>query len=463
MSFWERLINGFRAVLPSPFAIALLLTLLTFVLAFFLTRPPSEGISYALDLAVFWEQGLWNPPLLTFAMQMMLMLVLGHALALTEPFSKLINKALVYCNTTSNAVVLIALLTMLVGFFNWGLGLIFGAIFARKVGEHARNKGIKLNYPLIGAAGYSGMLVWHGGLSGSALVKVAEPGHLINLMAGINGGQLSDMLPTAITFDQTVFSAMNLSVSAALLILIPAALWLVSRLMPVSSDTLPQSVFEVESQDNIEAEGAEKLDFSRFFILSIGILIMLVVLYKARFFNSTGFSFITPDYINHVLLSLCLIFHKNLFKLMKALTEAMTGATGILIQFPLYFGIMGIMNHSGLVVQMADFFIHISNQTTYPLLTFISAGLVNFFVPSGGGQWMVQGPIVIQAAQALDIDLSKSILALAYGDQVTNMLQPFWALPLLGITGLKAKDVLPYTALMMVVGSLIFVAALLLF
>jgi short-chain fatty acids transporter len=463
MSFWERLINGFRAVLPSPFAIALLLTLLTFALAFLLTRPESEGVSYALDLALFWEQGLWNPPLLTFAMQMMLMLVLGHALALTTPFAKLINKALVYCNSTSNAAVLIALLTMLVGFFNWGLGLIFGAIFARKVGEYARKKGIELNYPLIGAAGYSGMLVWHGGLSGSSLVKVAEPGHLKSLMAGIDGGRLSELLPNAITFDQTVFSAMNLSVSAALLILIPGALWLVSKLIPATTEVLPQSVFEVDTAGNSQAEGAEKLDFSRLFILVIGILVLLVVLYKATSFTSGGFSFVTPDYINLVLLSLCLIFHKNLHKLMKALTEAMTGATGILIQFPLYFGIMGIMNHSGLVVQMADFFISISNQTTYPLLTFVSAGLVNFFVPSGGGQWMVQGPIVVQAAQALDIGLSKSILALAYGDQVTNMLQPFWALPLLGITGLKAKDVLPYTALMMVVGSLIFIAALLLF
>lgn len=463
MSFWERLINGFRAVLPSPFAIALLLTLLTFILAFFLTRPDSEGISYALDLAIFWEQGLWNPPLLTFAMQMMLMLVLGHALALTTPFSRLINRALVYCNSTSNAVVLIALLTMLIGFFNWGLGLIFGAIFARKVGEHARKKNIKLNYPLIGAAGYSGMLVWHGGLSGSSLVKVAEPGHLKSLMGGIDGGRLTDLLPNTISFDQTVFSAMNLSVSATLLILIPGALWLVSKLLPSNSDALPESVFEVDSAENIEIEGAEKLDFSRVFILAIGILIMLIALYKATAFDAGGFSFITPDYINLVLLSLCFIFHKNLHKLMKALSEAMTGATGILIQFPLYFGIMGIMNHSGLVVQMADFFIDISNQTTYPLLTFVSAGLVNFFVPSGGGQWMVQGPIVIQAAQALNIDLSKSILALAYGDQVTNMLQPFWALPLLGITGLKAKDVLPYTALMMVVGALIFITALLVF
>ena len=108
-------------------------------------------------------------------------------------------------------------------------------------------------------------------------------------------------------------------------------------------------------------------------------------------------------------------------------------------------------------------FINISNQKTYPIFTMLSGGLVNIFVPSGGGQWAVQGPIILQSALALDVSIPKSIMALAYGDQLTNMLQPFWALPLLGITQLKASDIIPYTILIMLLGLIIFSSCLLIF
>lgn len=141
----------------------------------------------------------------------------------------------------------------------------------------------------------------------------------------------------------------------------------------------------------------------------------------------------------------------------------MGAASGILIQFPLYFGIMGIMKYSGLVEIFSGFLMDISNVTTFPIFTFMSAALVNIFIPNGGGQWAVQGPIIIEAAQNLGIPLGKAIMALAYGDQVTNMLQPFWALPLLGITGLKAKDIIPFTLFLMLIGMAIFITGLLLF
>ena len=97
-----------------------------------------------------------------------------------------------------------------------------------------------------------------------------------------------------------------------------------------------------------------------------------------------------------------------------------------------------------MVEMLSTFFVNISNETTFPVFTFLSAGIVNIFVPSGGGQWAVQGPIIIEAANQLALSIPKSVMALAYGDQITNMLQPFWALPLLGITGLKASEILPY-------------------
>jgi short-chain fatty acids transporter len=124
---------------------------------------------------------------------------------------------------------------------------------------------------------------------------------------------------------------------------------------------------------------------------------------------------------------------------------------------------MGIMAGSGMINTISDFFVSISTSTTLPIFTFLSAGLVNIFVPSGGGQWAVQGPLVLESALQLGVPLPKSIMALAYGDQVTNMLQPFWALPLLGITKLKAKEILPYTLLFMLVGSVLFIAGLLIF
>ena len=162
------------------------------------------------------------------------------------------------------------------------------------------------------------------------------------------------------------------------------------------------------------------------------------------------------------MLGLAFLLHKNFKNFLNALEEAIKGATGILIQFPLYFGIMGIMRESGMVVDISDFFVSISTTQTLPIFTFISAGLVNIFVPSGGGQWAIQGPIVIESALKLGVGLPKAIMALSYGDQITNMLQPFWALPLLGITKLKAREILPYTLLLMLLGSVVYIVGLLL-
>ena len=163
------------------------------------------------------------------------------------------------------------------------------------------------------------------------------------------------------------------------------------------------------------------------------------------------------------MIGLAIILHGSFKSFLNALEEAIKGASGILVQFPLYFGIMGIMKSTGMVGQISDFFVSVANETTLPIFTFFSAGLVNIFVPSGGGQWAIQGPIIIESALKLGVPLPKAIMAMAYGDQITNMLQPFWALPLLGITRLKAKEILPYTLLVMLIGIFIYVLGLLLF
>ena len=207
--------------------------------------------------------------------------------------------------------------------------------------------------------------------------------------------------------------------------------------------------------------GAERINHSKFFGIGFGVLILVAFFYQ--YGDNLIALIITPNMLNFLMLGLALLLHSNFTNFLKAVQEAITGASGILIQFPLYFGIMGIMRDSGMVVEISDFFVSIATETTLPLFTFFSAGLVNIFVPSGGGQWAIQGPIVIESALKLGVPLPKAIMALAYGDQITNMLQPFWALPLLGITKLKAKQILPYTLLLMLIGMVVFLGGLLLF
>jgi short-chain fatty acids transporter len=140
----------------------------------------------------------------------------------------------------------------------------------------------------------------------------------------------------------------------------------------------------------------------------------------------------------------------------KAITAASSSAAGIVVQFPFYAGILGMMSLSGLIEVFSGGMVAVSTQYTFPILAFFSAALVNFFVPSAGGQWAVQGPILLQAGEALNVPVGVTIMAHQYGDQLTNMLQPFWALPLLGLTGLKARDILGYTALTMIPALVIF-------
>lgn len=447
MSFARKFEKILKGLLPSPFTIAILLTFLTFILALCITTPNTKE-NHFIQLLQFWEQGLWNSPLLVFAIQMMLMLVLGHVLALSSPITTLIKKGTRYCNTTANAAAIITFFTILVSLFNWGLGLIFGAIFARKVGEEASNNGIKLNYPLIGASGYSGLMVWHGGISGSAPIKIAEEGHFLAEKIGV------------ISQSETIFSTMNISISLVLLISLPLLMFFLGKKNPGCLINLQKT----EIQEDITINGAEVLDHSKIIAWGSGGIILFYAFYKAFILpNSISLTVITPNYINLVLLGLAIVMHNNFFNFLKAVDSAIGGAAGILIQFPLYFGIMGIMSSSGMVHLMSDFFVSIANETTFPIFTFISAAIVNVFVPSGGGQWAVQGPIIVDAAMQLGVNIPKIVMSLAYGDQITNMLQPFWALPLLGITGLKAKEILPYSLILLIVGTVIFIGGILIY
>lgn len=460
MSFARRFEKAFHYLLPAPFTIAVILTLLVMILALVFGDMPEEQ-PRIVSLLNQWQSGLWNPALLVFAIQMMLILVLGHTLALSPAISRFINRVTGWTNNASLATMLVCFFTLLVALFNWGLGLIFGAIMARKTGEHFASIGKAINYPLVGAAGYSGLMVWHGGISGSAPIKVAENGHLAQLMSGFwNSDQLAS-LPEAVPMSATVFSNMNLTTSLILLILLPLSMAVMARFKGGHAAASLAKPMRIEIDDE-NPSGAEKLDSSTWFGRSFAGLILAYSVYTAVN-SSAGLNFLTLNYVNLTLLGMALAFHGSFKRFVHAVEQAITGAAGILIQFPLYFGIMGIMASSGLIVMISDFFISISGPTSFPIFTFFSAGLVNIFVPSGGGQWAVQGPIIIEAASRLNLSLPQCIMALAYGDQLTNMLQPFWALPLLGITGLKAREILPYTLILLLLGAVIFVSMLLIF
>jgi short-chain fatty acids transporter len=276
-------------------------------------------------------------------------------------------------------------------------------------------------------------------------------------MEGISTSNIQAQLPDLIPYTETVFSSFNLIIFGVILVIIPLFLFRLGKKAPLTETNLPVYKGIITKEANIK--GAERLDHSKIIGIGFGAIIILTFFYQ--YFDNLKELIITPNMLNFLMLGLALVLHGSFKSFLNAVDEAIKGATGILIQFPLYFGIMGIMRDSGMVVQLSDFFVSIATPTTLPIYTFFSAGLVNIFVPSGGGQWAIQGPIIVESAIKLGVPLPKIIMALAYGDQITNMLQPFWALPLLGITKLKAREILPYTLLLMGIGTVVFILGLL--
>jgi short-chain fatty acids transporter len=194
-------------------------------------------------------------------------------------------------------------------------------------------------------------------------------------------------------------------------------------------------------------------EFGRRKVLGVVLILMGLVFIAYYFLVNSGS--LNLNIVNFSFLSLGIILHGRPIQFLTSLQEAAKGASGIIIQFPFYAGIMGIMGNSGLVEVIAGWFIAISTSVTYPFWAMTSAAVVNFALPAGGGQWAVQGPIIIEATDQLGLPTSIGVMAVAMGDQLTNMIQPFWALPLLGITGLRAGKVLGYTAAVMIVAFVV--------
>ena len=422
--------------MPHPFVFALLLTLLTFVLGILWAGATPSA------LIASWYDGIWRSSLLVFAMQMALILVTGHALAETRPVHRALERLAGLARGTPSAVAITSLAAMVTALWNWGLGLIVGAFLAREVARNARRRGVLVHYPLVAAAGYTGLLIWHGGLSGSAPVSIATPGHPLQAVMGI------------VPIRQTLFSPLNLTVTLFLLASVPVLLALMAPPAERQSNEAPETDPEPPSRPR-ERTLAVSLEESRVlvWVVAAGGLAFLV-----PYFVRKGWDGVNLNSINFTFLIAGLLLHGTPRRYAESIDHAARGVGGILLQFPFYFGIMGMMQGSGLIQNMAELFVTwagglgrlgVPAGSAHAVLTFLSAGVVNLFVPSGGGQWAVQGPIVVEAAQQLGTRIPTAVMGLAYGDELTNMLQPFWALPLLAITGLHARQIVGYTALLM--------------
>ena len=216
----------------------------------------------------------------------------------------------------------------------------------------------------------------------------------------------------------------------------------------------------LEVSNGLEADvvtPADRVDASRIPTLLTGLLLVAYLV-----IHFTGGGSLTLYIVNWSFLTLIMLLVRNPFELIALTKQAATNVGEILLQFPLYAGILGIMAGTGLMTVISEAFVAISNQQTFALFAFLSAGLVNFFVPSGGGQIAVQAPILLEAAESLGTDPAVAIMAVAYGDQWTNMIQPFWALPLLAIAGLKMRDILGYTTITLIASGIVFGGALVL-
>ena len=437
----------FRNLIPDPFVIAIVLTVVVAAAAL-LWGQFKPGEDRWLELLDAWSDsktGLWK--LLGFAMQMSLILLTGAVLAASRPVRWMISQVAGLPKSTATAAAMVGVIAASVGLLNWGLGLIVGALLAREVGMRLKEQGIRAHYPLIAAAGYMGMLTWHGGLSGSAPLSMTTTSGAEKVLPAEYVAEIG-----TIPLEATIFSPLNLIVSLGLLILIPAFLALLAPsqagdMKPIDAfHPLEEKPFHPPSESGVP----RILNTSWVVAWLLGIALLLAV---GRYIAVRGIGSLGLDQVIMIMLALGLLLHASPAAYMHAATDAARGCAGIIVQFPLYAGIMAMMAAAGLVTMIASGFVAAGNAETMPLLSLLAAGIVNIFVPSGGGQWAIQGPIALQSGLDAGVTPGKMVMAVAYGDELTNMLQPFWALPLLAITGVRARDIVGYTAMVMLVAG----------
>ncbi|WP_248123880.1 short-chain fatty acid transporter [Micrococcus lacusdianchii] len=426
--------------IPSSLVFTIVLTFVVAALCLALTPAgPAEVVTG-------WAEGLSG--LLSFITQRALVLMLGHILASTGPVRRLLAALGGVPRTPTTAYLFVFVVAALVSLITWGLGLVVGGLLAREVAAQARERGIVLHFPMLVAAGFAGFVVWHMGYSGSGPLTAATPDSFLTESLG----------GRTVPVTETTFSWWNIAAAAATIVVVAGALTLVAprdadRIVELQVDAREGALVE----DPVVETPADRLDASRIPTTLVG---LLLATYLVMHFAGGGS--LTLDVVNWSFLALILLLTRSPHELIGLTQQAASHVGEILLQFPLYAGILGMMTTTGLVAVLSEAFVAISTPQTFGLLAFLSAGLVNFFVPSGGGQFAVQGPIMLSAGAELGVDPAVTIMAVSYGDQWTNMIQPFWAIPLLAIAGLKMRDILGYTTVVLLASGLVFGATLLL-
>ncbi|MCQ2262309.1 MAG: short-chain fatty acid transporter [Bacteroidales bacterium] len=430
--------------LPEPFVFAVLLTLVAAILAMPIChQTPIEVVEH-------WGGGVWG--LLAFAMQMSLVLVSGSALAAAPVVKKGISSLASLPKTPAGAIALVTAVSALCCWINWGFGLIVGVIFAKEIARKLSG----VDYRLLIASAYSGFVVWHAGISGSIPLTMATPG---DSLAKATNGVLTEPVPVS----QTILDPHNLVIVA----LVIAAITIVNSLMHPKKDVvcvdpvlLEEEPIRVERPAN--PTPAERMEHSK--VLG-WIVSLLGISYLVIHLGFEGGS-LDLNSVIMIFLFVGLLLHGTPLNYVRAFTKAASGAAGIILQFPFYAGIMGIITGVGASgicfgTVISDACISISTPQTYPLLTFLCAAVLNMFVPSGGGHWAIQAPIMFAAGADLGVDPGLTGTAIAWGDAWTNLIQPFWAIPALAIAKLNAKDIMGFCLIDLFVSGLIICGGLL--
>ncbi|MDQ0285334.1 short-chain fatty acids transporter [Desulfofundulus luciae] len=429
---------------PDSYVIVLILTFVTFILGLLLTN------STPLDLVADWGKGFWV--LLEFAMQMTLIVVTGYALA-TTPF---VNRVLVRMagvpRTASGVYVYAVVITFIAYYINWGFGLIFSALFARELARQASKNGVKADYKLIVAAAYATFIIWHVGLSGSVPLLVATSNHFMVKEMGV------------IPVSQTLFVPYTI---ITMLLVVLVTVFLFWKVLPPKENQVvtmeevdPEAMQEQNVVEAVRTTGpvtpADRLMYSG--ILSYIMAAMFLVYLGYHFFVAK--KCLDINLVNFIFLMLIILLHRTPANLIRAVQKATPAAWGIILQFPFYAGIFGMMKFSGLVEVFAQWILSVTTAQTFPAFVAILSAIMGYFIPSGGSKWAVEAPYIIAAGAQLGVPHAKTVIAYAFGNDWINLIQPFWALPFLTVVKLNFREIVGYTTLVFVVTGVVILLGL---
>jgi short-chain fatty acids transporter len=423
---------------PDSWVICLILTVIAFALAVL----GADATPHAALLA--WGEGVWV--LLALAMQFTLAMVAAHACASSPPMYRLLDRLASLPDPARpvQAIWLAGVFSLVTSYLNWALGLVACAVFVPFVCR--RNPQVDVR--VLVAASYLGTgTVWHGGLSGSAPLILATPGN--PLLAPSSGVPVVDRLYPV---TETLFLPFNL----AYLVAIGAAALLAAVALHPRRDRVCLTPAQVEAilpkpppEPEPPRTPAERMEAFRGFVW-LAALLLVYPLGHAIATRGFGTSW-TIDAYNAVFLIAALLLHGRPAGFLRACRQGVDAAWGIILQFPFYAGIFGLMQNTGLGAFLGDLFTHVATRETYPLVVYVYSAVMNLFVPSGGSKWLIEAPYLVPAGEALDVSVVTVLLTYSWGDSTTNLIQPFFAIPILAVTRLRFGDVVGYTFLIALV------------